>query len=228
MTGMVSTILVLGAARVFHFVPLLRFCPAPPPLPHKQTKMSTLIKKFIPHRLSRGLKRGALAGLSLAGGVKLATALRNRPNTSRTTTVKRAGVRLRIGTLNVGSMRGRAGEVVDMAERRRLDFCCLQETRWRGGSAKTYGKYKFFWKGGEDGLAGVGVLVQEKWVENVIGVQRINERILVLRVRIGGVVVNVVSVYAPQMGRSLDEKEEFYNKLGIVLESVPAEEGLFV
>src|SRR5258706_16289438 len=107
--------------------------------------MRTLNKKLIPHRLSRGSKRGALAGRPLATSVKSATAVRTCPNTSRTSG-KRAGVGLRIGTLNVGSMRGRSGEVVSMAERRKLDFCCLQETRWRGGSAKTYGKYKFFGK----------------------------------------------------------------------------------
>ena len=35
----------------------------------------------------------------------------------------------------VGTMRGREGEVVEMAASRRLDFCCLQETGWkrRGG-----------------------------------------------------------------------------------------------
>ena len=39
------------------------------------------------------------------------------------------GTRLRIGTANVGTMRKRDGEVVDMAGRRKLDFCCVQECR---------------------------------------------------------------------------------------------------
>ena len=42
---------------------------------------------------------------------------------------------LRIGTLNVRSMSKRSGEVTDMVARRRLDFCCLRETKWKGGSA---------------------------------------------------------------------------------------------
>jgi len=54
----------------------------------------------------------------------------------------------------VGSMVGRSGEVVEMVGRRSLDFCCLQETRWKGDSAKvieaTGKKYTFFWKGGEE------------------------------------------------------------------------------
>ena len=41
-------------------------------------------------------------------------------------------VRLRVGSANVGMMSGRCVEVAAMAARRKLDFCCLQETRWRG------------------------------------------------------------------------------------------------
>ena len=39
-------------------------------------------------------------------------------------------VPLRIGPVNVGSLRGRDGEVVNMAVKGHLDFCCLKETRW--------------------------------------------------------------------------------------------------
>ena len=45
-------------------------------------------------------------------------------------------VRLKAGTVNVGMMTERSVEVADMAARRRLDFCCLQETRWRGDGVK--------------------------------------------------------------------------------------------
>ena len=62
-----------------------------------------------------------------------------------------------------------------MVGRRRLDFCCVQETRWKGGSARTLGKegqrYKLFWQGCGEGVAGVGILVKEKWVESVIEVK---------------------------------------------------------
>ena len=79
--------------------------------------------------------------------------------------------------MNVGSMSKRTGEVANMAARRRLDFCCLQETRWKGGNVRTFGtegaRFKFFWIGGEDGLAGVGVLVAERWVKKVIEVKRV-------------------------------------------------------
>jgi exonuclease III len=77
----------------------------------------------------------------------------------------RKGVVMRIGSVNVGTMKGRSGDIAEMAARR-LDICCVQETRWKGGSARNIGWddgwYKFFWAGCEDGVAGVDVLVAER------------------------------------------------------------------
>ena len=54
------------------------------------------------------------------------------------------GEKLRIGTVNEGTLRGREGLVVDMVNRRGLDLCCLQESRWKGGGARGMGEYKCF------------------------------------------------------------------------------------
>ena len=59
-------------------------------------------------------------------------------------------------------------EVVDMAARRRLDFCCLQETGWKGEGAEKMGEYKFFWMGCAKGIHGVGLLVAEGWIEKEV------------------------------------------------------------
>ncbi|CAI9722267.1 Hypothetical predicted protein [Octopus vulgaris] len=84
---------------------------------------------------------------------------------------------LRVGTLNVGTLKGRSGEIVEMLERRCVDICCMQEVRWRGGSARFLtGKehrYKIFWAGNTDGVGGVGILIAEKWVDKVIEVIRV-------------------------------------------------------
>ena len=54
---------------------------------------------------------------------------------------------LRIGSGYVGSLRGKDGEVVNMAVEGRLYFCFLQETRYRGQGARKMGAYKLFWMG---------------------------------------------------------------------------------
>ena len=108
----------------------------------------------------------------------------------------------------------------------------MQETRWKGGSARNIGCddgwYKFFWVGCEDVVAGTGVLVAEKWIDSVVEVRRVSERVMVLRLAIGKSVLNVVSVYAPQVGRTIEEKEEFYILLGKVSKDVGENEKLIV
>ena len=140
--------------------------------------------------------------------------------------------RIRIGTANVGTMRGRSGEIVDMAGRRRLDFCCLQETRWKGGSSRMMGedgkRYKFVWIGNHKGEAGVGVLVAERWLEKMIEVKRVSDRIIVLRLLLGKSILNLISVYAPQVGRPNLEKEEFWTTLTMIVSSVKRDEEIFL
>ena len=54
-------------------------------------------------------------------------------------------IHIRIATVNVGTMSKRSNEIVEMLTRRRVDICCLQETRWRGGSArKIEGKDSYY------------------------------------------------------------------------------------
>jgi exonuclease III len=122
----------------------------------------------------------------------------------------------------------RSREVVEMIARRRLDFCCLQETRWKGGSAKIIGSegYKFFWMGCKEGTAGIGVVIAKRWVDKVIEVKRVSERVMVVRVAVGKSVLNLISVYAPQVGRSMEEKEEFWTLLGSVIGGINARESL--
>ena len=97
-------------------------------------------KKSMLHRLSRSARRGAFAGESLASiRSKWTTVVRTHPSTSRTFGKRAGDMSLRIGTLNVGSMSRRSGEMTDMAARRRLDFLYLQETRCKVGSARSFG-----------------------------------------------------------------------------------------
>ena len=77
-------------------------------------------------------------------------------------------------------------------------------------------------------MSGVGILVSESWVEKVLEVKRISERIMLLRVIVGKSVLNLVSVYAPQAGIPMEQKEEFYISLGKVLSSVEASDMLIV
>jgi hypothetical protein len=150
---------------------------------------------------------------------------------------RRSVERLRFGSLNVGTMKGRSGEIAECVGRRNLDFCCLQETKWKGQGARFLegdregNRYKFFWVGCKEdkkGNAGVGVMVAEKWENKIIEVRRINERLMMVRIAIGERVINVVSAYAPHSGWSLKDKEEFWLLMLNLLTSIKAEESVIV
>ncbi|ESO02866.1 hypothetical protein HELRODRAFT_174302 [Helobdella robusta] len=72
---------------------------------------------------------------------------------------------LRLGTLNVGSLTGRSMEIAEMLERRRIDICCLQETRWKSNGVGHINsekeKYKLFWNGQKMAKNGVEIVVKE-------------------------------------------------------------------
>ena len=68
-----------------------------------------------------------------------------------------------MGTLNVNTIRGRVCEVVETLSCRKVDVCCIQETRYHDGKCRIIkGKdtrYKLYWSGNDKGTAGVGVFV---------------------------------------------------------------------
>ena len=70
---------------------------------------------------------------------------------------------------------------METLSRRKVDVCCIQETRYHGGNCHTIKgkdtKYKLYWSGNDKGTAGVGMFVAEEWIGKVFEVQRVSDRI---------------------------------------------------
>ena len=49
---------------------------------------------------------------------------------------KRANTRLRILSVNVGTMKGKSRELADMLDKRRLYIACVQDTQWKGSKPR--------------------------------------------------------------------------------------------
>ena len=62
---------------------------------------------------------------------------------------------------------------------------------WKGGSACILGGYKIHWVDCKNGVSSVGKLIADKWVDKVIEVRRVNERMLVIRVMVGKFIPNL-------------------------------------
>ena len=135
-----------------------------------------------------------------------------------------------MGTLNVNTLRGRVCEVVETLSRRKVDVCCIQEIRYCGGNCLAIkGKdtrSKLYWSGNDKGTAGVGVFVAEEWIKKGFEVQRVSNRIIVVKLIVSQHVVTFLSVYAPQSGLSDEVKDLFFDQLRAVTARIPASEFL--
>ncbi|KAK3511968.1 hypothetical protein QTP70_027665, partial [Hemibagrus guttatus] len=94
--------------------------------------------------------------------------------------------------------------------------------KWKGSKARSIGAgFKLFYYGVDSKRNGVGVVLEEEFVRNVLEVKRVSDRVMSLKLEIEGVMLNVVSGYAPQVGCELEEKERFWSELDEVMESIP-------
>ncbi|KAK3529677.1 hypothetical protein QTP70_033685, partial [Hemibagrus guttatus] len=184
---------------------------------------------FIPDRLRPGLTTTAIGAVDPQGACGNWATVGRRSRGGRRVhrqREKRKGksVGLRIGTLNVGTMTGKGRELADMMERRKVDILCVQETRLKGTKARSIGAgFKLFYYGVDSKRNGVGVVLKEEFVRNVLEVKRVSDRVMNLKLEFEGVMLNV-SGYAPQVGCELEEKERFWSELDEVMESIPTAE----
>jgi hypothetical protein len=125
---------------------------------------------------------------------------------------------VRIASWNVNSLTGKSVEIVNTLHTKRVDVCCLQETRWKGQNTRLIkgqnSSYKLFWSGNKsDNFGGVGVMVAEWLAKDIIEVLRPAENIMAVKILLGKQILTIYSVYAPQQGKDEKEKENFWLRL---------------
>ncbi|KAK6751762.1 hypothetical protein RB195_003282 [Necator americanus] len=105
---------------------------------------------------------------------------------------------VRLATLNVGKLTGRSRELADSLRKRRVDMCCVQETRWKGSK------------------------------NSITAVDRLSDRLMAVNVDTGEVELRVVSAYAPQAGCSEEKKASFWEDLEQYVQCLEGEEELLI
>ena len=131
---------------------------------------------------------------------------------------------IRVGTLNIGMMTGRVRELADMMEQRNVDILCLQETKWKGSKARNIGGgRKIFYNGADGRKNGIGIVVREELAESVLEVKRVSDRLMAMKLEVKGSILNIVSACAPQVNYSIEEKNDFWEDLDELIESISKE-----
>ncbi|XP_046988234.1 uncharacterized protein LOC124593928 [Schistocerca americana] len=78
--------------------------------------------------------------------------------------------KIRVGTLNVGTMMGKGREIADMMQRRKIKALCVQERRWKGNEAKILAEgYKLLYSSASpEPRNGIGVILHRELQEESI------------------------------------------------------------
>ena len=122
-------------------------------------------------------------------------------------------------------MTERGRELADMMEQRNVDILCLQETKWIGSKARNIGGgCKIFYSGAEGRKNGIGIVLREELAESVLEVKRVSDRLMAMKLEVNGFILNIVSAYAPQVNYSMEEKNDFWEDLDGLIESISIEE----
>ena len=138
--------------------------------------------------------------------------------------------RLRIATINVGTMTGRGHDLAKQLERRRVDICAVQETRWKGSAVFDklgYG-YEMLYHGTSSQRNGVGLIISKELRSTVFAVHRWTDRSMAVTLLIDKRRTTFVSAYAPQAGCDDQEKDAFWETLSDKLDNTPELGELFI
>nr|XP_016505488.1 PREDICTED: craniofacial development protein 2-like [Nicotiana tabacum] len=102
------------------------------------------------------------------------------------------------------------------------------ETRCVGDKAGDVDRYKLWYSGHVGGKNGVGILVDSDLRELVVEVNRVSDKLMGIKLVVGGFILNVVSAYAPQMGLDEEFKRCFWEDLDEFVHCIPHSEKLFI
>uniref|UniRef100_A0A7I4Z469 Reverse transcriptase domain-containing protein n=1 Tax=Haemonchus contortus TaxID=6289 RepID=A0A7I4Z469_HAECO len=109
---------------------------------------------------------------------------------------------------------GRSYELAETLERRRIDFCAVQETRWSCCKSRDIGPgFEAVLFGGPKTTSGVGIIVSERFRDSIVSVERFDDRLMKIVVVIERQKIPSLFSVAPQTGCSEQTKDTFWNLL---------------
>ena len=80
---------------------------------------------------------------------------------------------------------------------------------------------KIWYCGSGNKKNGVGIILKKEHVDRVVELQRVTDRIICLKMELDGLMLNVISAYALQVGCICEKKETFWLDLDETVEKIP-------
>ena len=133
-----------------------------------------------------------------------------------------------MGTWNIGTLEAKSLELSDELSKYNIYVACVQETRWKGYDSTAVKRYKLWYVELDGRRSGVGILVSNKLLEQVVNVNRCNDRTMLVRIVLGGEITSIISAYRPQVGLDELEKLYFWDCTNNIIGNILRDEKVFV
>lgn len=127
-------------------------------------------------------------------------------------------------------MTGKAMELVDIMMKKKRNVMCLQETKWADEKAKMLDNLdlKQRYSGKDKTRNRVGIIIDGTLKDDVVEVVRKGDRILALKLIVEKEAVNMICVYAPQVGLDDSIKAKFWEDLNEVIQRISHNEKIVI
>jgi len=111
-----------------------------------------------------------------------------------------------------------------------VNIACLQGTKWVGSKAKELENtgYKIYYTGLDRRRNGVGIVVDKDLKDDVVTVSRKGDRIILVKLVLGDIIINIISVYDLQVGLDEHIKTQFWESMDELMRGIPQGEQVFI
>ncbi|XP_072392397.1 uncharacterized protein [Diabrotica undecimpunctata] len=123
---------------------------------------------------------------------------------------------MRVATWNIKSLNNRDQEIEKELTEYQIDIFALQETKRKGKGQTRLGEYLLIYSGvpkQERAKEGVAIMIKTKYKDQIKECQYISQRILLVKIRANGKIINTIGICAPDDCKPDSDKEEFYDEL---------------
>lgn len=138
---------------------------------------------------------------------------------------------INIASWNIISWGGREQDILNELNNFKIDFCALSETKKKGNGTTKFGNYVLAYSGKkkeERASAGVGLMIHEKFSNNIEEIEYVNERIILVTLKFPNATWYLLSVYAPDISKTKEQRESFYEDLHNIISQIPQHSLLFL
>lgn len=133
------------------------------------------------------------------------------------------GETLKLGTWNLKGIyeEGALSNLIREVRKYKLDLIALQETHLKGSEVADVENYTLFTSGIQTRRYGTGFLIEWGMRSRIKQFQPKDDRLCSIRIKGEHNMITIVNIHAPTEEKIEDEKDQYYEELTAVVESIP-------